>query len=416
MAGGVEAGGRAKGTRRHRAGAAGTPENGLTRRKFLQFGGLAACSVLLPASGLLSGCSADDVSNTLSNLGVKSTLDATLRGTREFTDDYGRTRTIPTVDKLERVYFTSALAQIYVFSLRPDLMGGTGIQFSKQELSYLPDWMPSLAYMGSLSGGGEIDREAIMAAGIQLIIDCSARPITASDVSQAQGIEDQTGIPALCIDGSFDKAPAAYQKLGEILGAEDRAKDIGSYLNGIYEDVTAAVADVPDSERVKLYYAEGPLGLQTEPDRGLHALTFDVAGANNVAAIEETQGIGMTNVSLETVMAWNPDVIIAWDDVIRGGADEIIRTDSKWSHVKAVQDGRVYTMPNAPFAWCDRPPGVNRFLGVQWIANMCYPDRYDVDMVEETKKFYSKLYWIDITDDQAKSLLGNSYPPYGKQG
>lgn len=96
-------------------------------------------------------------------------------------------------------------------------------------------------------------------------------------------------------------------------------------------------------------------------------------------------------------------------------ADEIIRTDEKWSHISAVKNGRVYTMPNAPFAWCDRPPGVNRFLGVQWIANMLYPDRYDVDMVEEVKNFYSLLYWVDITDDDARELLGNSYPPYGKQ-
>ena len=96
-------------------------------------------------------------------------------------------------------------------------------------------------------------------------------------------------------------------------------------------------------------------------------------------------------------------------------ADEIIRTDEKWSHISDVKNGRVYTMPNAPFAWCNRPPGVNRFLGVQWIANMLYLDRYDVDMVEEVKNFYSLLYWVDITDDDARELLGNSYPPYGKQ-
>ena len=80
--------------------------------------------------------------------------------------------------------------------------------------------------------------------------------------------------------------------------------------------------------------------------------------------------------------------------------------------MRAVRDGRVYTMPNAPFAWCDRPPGVNRFLGIQWVANMLYPDLYDVDMVEVTKDFYSRMYWVDITDEQARDLLGNSYPVY----
>ena len=386
----------------------------MSRRRFLQFGGACAFTLLLPATGLMSGCSAEGVTEALDNMGVKSGLDATFRGTREFTDSWGRTRTIPTVDKLERVYFTGANGQIIVFTLAPQLLGGTGIQFTPEELKYLPAGTENLTYMGSLSAGGEIDREMLLKEDIQLVIDCSGTTLTESDVSAAQKLEDQTGIPSLCIDGSFTNIREAYRMVGEILGAQDRAEKISAYLERVYNDVTAAVADIPDAERVKLYYAEGPLGLQTEPDRGLHALTFDIAGANNVAAVEETQGIGMTNVSLETVLAWDPDVIIAWDDVIRGGADEIIRTDSKWSHISAVKNGRVYTMPNAPFAWCDRPPGVNRFLGIQWVANMLYPDRYDVDMVQEVKDFYSLLYWVDITDDEARDLLGNSYPPYGK--
>ena len=49
-----------------------------------------------------------------------------------------------------------------------------------------------------------------------------------------------------------------------------------------------------------------------------------------------------------------------------------------------------------PFSWCDRPPAVNRILGIQWIANALYPDTYDVDMV-------------DVTDEQAREILGNSY-------
>ncbi len=386
----------------------------MSRRRFLQFGGACAFTLLLPATGLMGGCSAEGVTEALDNMGVKSGLDATFRGTREFTDSWGRTRTIPTVDKLERVYFTGANGQIIVFTLAPQLLGGTGIQFTPEELKYLPAGTENLTYMGSLSAGGEIDREMLLKEDIQLVIDCSGTTLTESDVSAAQKLEDQTGIPSLCIDGSFTNIREAYRMVGEILGAQDRAEKISAYLERVYNDVTAAVADIPDAEKVKLYYAEGPLGLQTEPDRGLHALTFDIAGANNVAAVEETQGIGMTNVSLETVLAWDPDVIIAWDDVIRGGADEIIRTDSKWSHISAVKNGRVYTMPNAPFAWCDRPPGVNRFLGIQWVANMLYPDRYDVDMVQEVKDFYSLLYWVDITDDEARDLLGNSYPPYGK--
>ena len=77
--------------------------------------------------------------------------------------------------------------------------------------------------------------------------------------------------------------------------------------------------------------------------------------------------------------------------------------------VKAVEDGRVYTMCQTPFSWLDRPPAVNRFIGLQWLTNLLYPEAYDIDIVETTKEFYSLFYHRDLTDDQVQELLGNSY-------
>ena len=377
----------------------GATRRALSRRAFVKAAGLAAAGAW--GAALLGGCRSE-------------AGDAFFRGERTVTDHAGRTVTIPTPEKLERIYYTSALAQIWVFSLAPELQGGTGIQFTPQELALLPAGTENLLYMGSLSGGGEIDREMLMAKDIQLVFSISGVPLSASDISDAQSLQDATGIPVVCVDGSFDNVIEAYRFVGDIMGRKERAEQIATYLEGIYRDVTSAVAGVRDNERVSLYYAEGPFGLATEPDISQHALTFEVAKAKNVAAVELTAGVGMTNVSLESVIAWDPEVIVAWDDVIRGGADEIIRTNPDWGTIRAVRNGRVYTMPNAPFAWCDRPPGVNRFLGIQWVANMLYPHLYDVDMVEETKKFYHNLYWVDITDQQARDLLGNSYPVYRK--
>lgn len=388
----------------------------MNRRDFLKWS-RAACVTALSGGVLLSlsGCSAEAIDNALESTGLKNTLDAALRGTRTVVDDAGREVVIPTADSLERVYFTGANAQIAVFSLVPDLMAGTGMQFTPEELKYLPDECAELEYYGTLSGDGEIDREALIAAEVQLVVDCSSITLSAAEIDTAQKLQDMTNIPVVCCDGSFDCITNCYRLLGDILGCEERAEELASYLEDIYAKVTSALSGLEEKDKVSLYYAEGPLGLQTEPDESMHALTFYVAGANNVSAVEVTQGLGMSNVSLESVLAWNPEVIIAWDDVIRGGADEIIRTSPNWAPIKAVQNGRVYTMPNAPFAWCDRPPSVNRFLGIQWVANMLYPDLYDVDMVEVVKDFYSRMYWVDISDDDAKDLLGNSYPPYGRE-
>ncbi len=379
-------------------------ETSISRRRFLQFGGLAALTIALPAGGIagLSGCRSE-------------AGDAVFRGERTVTDHAGRELTIPTPGALERVYFTSPLGQVFVFSLSPQLMAGTAMTFTNQELAFLPAGTADLPNMGSLSGNGEIDREELVAKDVQVVLSISGVPLTPSNISDADKLQKQTGIPVVCIDGSFDKIADAYRFLGDILGTNDRAEDLARYLEDIYARVTSAVGGLSDDQKVSLYYAEGPLGLQTEPDVSQHALTFEVAGARNVAAVEEAQGLGMSNVSLESVIAWNPEVIVAWDDVVRGGADEIIRTKQAWSTIRAVQDGRVYTMPNVPYAWCDRPPGVNRFIGIQWVANMLYPDRFDVDMVEVLQDFYQRMYWVEVSTDQALAILGNSYPARGKE-
>ncbi len=341
-----------------------------------------------------------------------SSFGEAITGEREITDHVGRTLEIPTPAKLEKVYFTSGLAQIFCFTLNPELLAGTSIQFSKKQLEFLPAGTSERSFMGSLSGDGEINREMLMVEGVQLVFSISAIGLTESNISEAQELQDSTNIPVCLLDGSMDKIGECYRMLGSIFGREDRAAELSTYCEGVYDRVTQAVGNVPDDERVTLFYAEGPEGLQTEPDASQHALAFALAGANNVAAVPENEGLGMSNVSLEQVMAWAPDVIVAWDYDNMGGAVEDIRVNKNWAQVPACQTGRVYAMPSVPFAWMDRPPGVNRFLGIQWVANMLYPDRYDVDMVQVAKEFYTLFYWTEPSDDEIENLLGNSYPPY----
>jgi len=349
----------------------------------------------------LAGCGGD---------GAKAAADAAILGKHTITDDAGRTLEIPTPDKLESVFFTSQLAQVFCYTLNPELLGGLSAQFTDEKLKYLVDGVGDLPYLGSLSGGGEIDREALLAEDIQLIFSISGIGLTEQNISDAEDLQEQSGIPVVLIDGSFDKISDAYRLLGKCVGEEERAEEIAAYLEKVYADVTAAVGDIPEAEKVTYYYAEGPMGLQSESAGSQHSLVYQIAGGHDV--YESEAKTGMTDVSYESVLQWDPEIIIAWDDKNMGGADDFIRDSELWEQTKAVQTGRVYTMPYAPFAWVDRPPGVNRFLGLQWLANMFYPDKYDVDMVEVTKDFYSMLYWVEITDEQAKEMLGNSYPPY----
>ena len=193
-------------------------EHDISRRRFIQFGGLAALSIALPAGGIasLAGCRSERG-------------DEIFKGERKITDHAGRELTIPTPSALERVYFTSPLAQVFVFSLAPQLMAGTAMTFTNQELAFLPEGTADLPNMGSLSGNGEIDREELVAKNVQVVFSISGVPLTPSNISDAEKLQKQTGIPVVCIDGSFDVIADAYRFLGDILGVKERAEELAQY-------------------------------------------------------------------------------------------------------------------------------------------------------------------------------------------
>ena len=112
--------------------------------------------------------------------------------------------------------------------------------------------------------------------------------------------------------------------------------------------------------------------------------------------------MGMTPVSMEQVTTWDPDIIIVGDP----GFYKTIYNDTLWMPIKALKNHRVYLVPQSPFTWFDRPPGVNRIIGIPWTAKVLYPDKFsDMDLPALTKEFYSKFYHYNLTDNEVNTLL-----------
>jgi len=62
-----------------------------------------------------------------------------------------------------------------------------------------------------------------------------------------------------------------------------------------------------------------------------------------------------------------------------------------------------------PYPWFDRPPGINRIIGIPWTAKVLYPDTFsDVNLPALTKEFYLKFYHFDLSDNELDSLLDPS--------
>ena len=94
-------------------------------------------------------------------------------------------------------------------------------------------------------------------------------------------------------------------------------------------------------------------------------------------------GLVCAAVSLEQLLVWQPAVIIVCVD--RQFADGTgnwtrLMSNPAWQNIAAVKNGKVYEIPSLPHNWFDRPPSVNRILGLVWLGNLLYPDRFKLDI------------------------------------
>jgi iron complex transport system substrate-binding protein len=126
--------------------------------------------------------------------------------------------------------------------------------------------------------------------------------------------------------------------------------------------------------------------------------TIEFLGAHNVAA--ERRG-GLANVSVEQVLAWNPEVIVT----IEPAFATTVRTDPVWAPIKAVQTARIYLSPRLPFGWVDFPPSVNRLIGLWWLAKAFYPEKFPEDLRPLTREFYQRFYHMTPSDEQIDNVL-----------
>ena len=131
--------------------------------------------------------------------------------------------------------------------------------FTEQELANLPPIRPTCRIWVPLPGGKDLNPEAIMAQGIQVVFSITTVAPTEKDASDADDLQNQTGIPVVVIDGSFDRTAHCYEVLGGILDKTAEASKMADYCTRPLPTTSAAaVASIPEDHRVSVYYAEGP--------------------------------------------------------------------------------------------------------------------------------------------------------------
>lgn len=318
---------------------------------------------------------------------------------RTVVDSAGRQVEVP--DHIRRVFAAGPPAAVLVYALAPQMLLGWPRALTVEQESFLAPPYRHLPETGRLTGrGGTANLETVLRLKPDVIVDFgSLRP---TYVSLANRVQRQTGIPYLLIDGRFANTAAALRLLGSVLGVQARAERLAAYAERTFAELDAGLAKVPLQQRPRVYLARAADGLETGLMGSINTEIIERVGGRNVAtAGPRARRHGLARMSMEQVLLANPDTIITWERPFY----ETVRHNPLWAQVAAVKRGRVYLSPNAPFGWIDRPPSLNRLIGLRWLAALFYPRQFTYDLPTQVREFYRLFYQVQLSDAQVERLI-----------
>ncbi len=315
---------------------------------------------------------------------------------RMVTDSAGRAVEVP--ERIETVFAAGPPAAIFLYVLAPETMVGWPRALRESERPYIAPPYRDLPETGRLTGrGGEANLERVIAAEPDLILDFGSVRDTYVDL--ANRVQAQTGIPYVLIDGRFEATAAALRLMGEILGVEERAERLAADVEGTLAEIDRILAEVPENARPRVYLARGPSGLETGTRGSINTEILERAGAINVA---DAPGRGrIVQASIEQVIVANPDTIVTWSPEFY----RAVQDDPLWAGIEAVRRGRLYLAPSVPFGWIDRPPSINRMIGLKWLASVFWPERWEGDLREAVRRHYALYYQVELDEARLDALI-----------
>ena len=339
---------------------------------------------------------------------VESIQEDSTKHTHVITDMAGREVVIPT--DIHTVYSTSPVGTIIIYTISPDLVAGLNYEASDAEKKYLVSSFAQLPVLGGWYGKGyEGNLEEIAKAKPDIILNSGT--INANTIEFSDNLQKQLGIPVVFAKVELLTMSDAYNFLGDVLNKKSRTDELSAYITDSLSDAQSKVANIKEENKVRVYYAEASQGLQTDPAGSSHTQILDMLGGINVADVKVSGGYGRVDVSVEQLIKWNPDIIIAGFDqgyAEDGAAYDYMQQDSVLKELRAIKNGDIYEVPSSPFSWFDRPPSANMIMGIKWTAEILYPDLFDYNLREEARKFYKLFYYCSLSDEELDTLLSRS--------
>jgi iron complex transport system substrate-binding protein len=332
------------------------------------------------------------------------------QASRVVIDQLGRHVTLP--DRVDRVVVLQHQTLNLLVQLNAtDKIVGILANWKQQLGDGYAQLAPELTQKAMLGDLTHVDTERLVALHPQVVFVTNYAPQEMISSISALGIpviaislrHDDAGEQNKINPGMQDEEQAynlglkeGITLIGEVVNRPQQAKALIDAAFAGRKLVSDRLRSLSQQQRVRAYMANP--ALTTYGSGKYTGLMMAHAGALNVAAASVQ---GFKQVSMEQVIAWNPQVIFVQDrypEVVNE-----IKQDARWQPIDAVKNHRVWLMPAYAKAWgYPMPEAIG--LGELWMAKKLYPEKFrDIDMQQQAERWYQRFYRTHYVDDAARS-------------
>ena len=259
---------------------------------------------------------------------------------------------------------------------------------------------------------GVVDNEKLLMSGADILFMGGA---SSSNEEVANEIQEKTGVPVVMFfTGNYvtdsEKIQDTLLMLGEILGKEQRAKDLIAYFDAVEADLKKRVNGLSADETVYVggVSYNGVHGFDgTDPTYYPFTILNIKNAASEISSVSQT---GYAQVSKEKILEWDPDFIIVDLSTLtaaEGGALVELKNDPSYKELTAVKNSMVYTVnPHTSMNVNHETTLANSYF----IGKLLYPEQFeDIDPVKKADEIYSFVVGEPVFDILKENVDGLSY-------
>lgn len=266
-----------------------------------------------------------------------------------------------------------------------------GIGSDVKSSSYIPAYVKNQTVVGDLFNG--VNLETVVALHPDVVIMDTGYGVAGNLVNSLEGLNISV---VTLLPGNYSAEMTAIQIIGKVLGSEDAANNLISYMQNGISNITQTVSTIPDSQKPSVVicnlnvWNQGLIYCYANSTWG--NAVVEVGGANMATQNAPTQS--WIKVNMETLLSWNPDIIIITGRDNATLTSQMSTLNGSWTDLKAVADRNVYTVlvgSKQVGAYLDDGP--RTMIGLMQLAKIIQPQYFQsLDVQQAANQLFLRFY------------------------